>query len=103
MDALRPGVGVMDLVRRGRQTLRKTGLPEAEDSLIFFHGCGLENSERETAGRIDWKIEAGMVISLHVLVPGGDRRRWYLEEVAAVGPTGADRFYSWGTKPLVNR
>ena len=103
MDALRPGVGVMELVRRGRQTLRKTGLPEAEDALIFFHGCGLENSERETAGRIDWKLEEGMVISLHVLVPGGDRRRWYLEEVASVAPTGADRFYSWGTKPLVNR
>ncbi len=103
MDALRPGVGVMDLVKRGRETLRRTGLPEAEDTLIFFHGVGLENSERETAGRIDWKIEDGMVISVHVLVPGDDRRRWYLEEVAAVTPAGGDRFYTWGTSPLLNR
>ena len=103
MDALRPGVGVMELVKRGRATLRRTGLAEAEDTLIFFHGVGLENSERETSGRIDWKIEEGMVVSVHVLVPGGDRRRWYLEEVAAVTPSGGDRFYTWGTDPMLNR
>jgi Xaa-Pro aminopeptidase len=103
MDTLRPGVGVLDLVNRGRETLRRSRLPEAEDTLLFFHGVGLENSERETSGRIDWKIEEGMVISLHVLVPGGDRRRWYLEEIAAVTPSGGDRFYTWGTSPLLNQ
>jgi Xaa-Pro dipeptidase len=102
MDALRPGVGVLELVKRGRQTLRRTGLPEADETLLFFHGVGLENSERETTGRIDWTLEEGMAISLHVLVPGGDRRRWYLEEIAAVTPDGGDRFYTWGTSPLLN-
>ena len=100
--AMRPGKRVSELDAVGRRALKKHQVPAADDVFLFFHGVGLENIERESAEREDWAMEDGMVVSIHVIYPGDCQHRWYIEEVAAVTPQGADRFYTWGNDPLTN-
>jgi len=40
------------------------------------------------------------VVPLHLLVPGGERERYWLEEVAVVGEGGGRPLFSWGFGPL---
>jgi hypothetical protein len=76
----------------------------SEKAYIFFHGVGLENSDREWGGELDWTMEKNMVISAHVASPGGPKVRHYIEEVGVVTDHGVDRFFTWdATEPLVNR
>ena len=48
-------------------------------------------------------LEAGMVVPLHLLVPGGERERYWLEEVVAVTESGGRPLFSWGFGPLAAR
>ena len=78
---------------------------EKRPAVIFFHGLGLshmdlEQSSPEGKPNGDWKLEEGMVVPMHLLVPGGERERYWLEEVAVVGKRASRPLFSWGFGPI---
>jgi Xaa-Pro dipeptidase len=105
LEAMRPGARVSALQSLAREAYRKAGLPDADRALIFFHGLGLSHmdiEQRTADGKAngDWVLEKGMVVPMHLLVPGGERERYWLEEVVAVTETGGRPLFSWGFGPL---
>ena len=106
MEAMRPGVTISDLQRVGRAVYRTSGVAGADDVLIFFHGLGLSHMELEQFGadgvpNYDWRLEANMVVPLHILYPGDEHHRIWIEEVVRVTPDGGEPFFSWGLDPLI--
>jgi Xaa-Pro aminopeptidase len=105
LEAMRPGMRVSALQALTREAYRKAGLADADSAVIFFHGLGLSHMDLEQAtaeGKPngDWTLEEGMVVPLHLLVPGGERERYWLEEVAVVTPSGGRPLFSWGFGPI---
>ncbi len=103
--AMRPGKRISELQALGRQVYRKAGVPSADDAIIFFHGLGLSHMDIESAtpdGKPngDWLLEAGMVVPLHLLYPGGEAERLWLEEVVVIESDGGRPLFSWGFEPL---
>ncbi len=99
--AARPGARISVLQGRGRQALRRSGLADADQAFIFFHGLGLEHVDmEEPASRHDWSLEEGMVVSAHLQIPGDDRHRSWLEEIFLVTAHGGDPFFTWGNAPI---
>jgi len=106
LEAMRPGARVSALQGRAREVYRKSGLPDSAGAISFFHGLGLSHmdlEQRTADGKAngDWKLEKGMVVPLHLLVPGGERERYWLEEVVVVGERGSRPLFSWGFGPLI--
>jgi Xaa-Pro dipeptidase len=105
ISAMRPGVRIGELQRRGRDIYRREGVPDPDAAVIFFHGLGLSHMDLEqtTADgkpNSDWMLEDGMVAPVHLLYPGGEHERVWLEEVVAIGPDGGRPLFSWGFGPL---
>jgi len=105
IEAMRPGARVSALQAHARRAYRKAGLADADSAVIFFHGLGLSHMDLEQTtadGKPngDWALEDGMVVPLHLLVPGGERERYWLEEVVAVTPSGGRPLFSWGFGPI---
>jgi Xaa-Pro aminopeptidase len=99
--AMRPGARISELQAKGRDIYRREGVPDPAAAVIFFHGLGLSHMdiEQTTAdGRPngDWALEDGMVVPVHLLYPGGEHERFWLEEVVAIGPDGGRPLFSWG-------
>ena len=106
LNVMRPGTKVSELQAHGREVYRKTGVPSPDEALLFFHGLGLSHMELEQTtadGRPvgDWTLEEGMVVPLHLLYPGGERERSWLEEVVVVTRDGGRPLFSWGFEPLI--
>jgi Xaa-Pro aminopeptidase len=105
LDAMRPGARMSQLQARARETYRKAGVPDAAAAVIFFHGLGLSHmdiEQRTADGKPngDWTLEAGMVAPMHLLHPGGERERWWVEEVVVIGKDGGRPLFSCGFGPL---
>jgi Xaa-Pro dipeptidase len=105
---MRPGVRVSQLQARAREVYRKAGVPDPASAVIFFHGLGLSHMDLEQAtadGRpnTDWVLEDGMVAPVHLLYPGGEHERMWLEDVIAVSEDGGRPLFSWGFEPLTGR
>jgi Xaa-Pro dipeptidase len=99
--AMRPGARISELQARGRDIYRRESVPDPDAAVIFFHGLGLSHMdiEQTTAdGRPngDWTLEDGMVVPVHLLYPGGEHERFWVEEVVAIGPHGGRPLFSWG-------
>jgi Xaa-Pro dipeptidase len=108
LDAMRPGVRISELQARARAVYRKEGVPDPAAALIFFHGLGLSHMDIEQrtadgAPNADWALEDGMVAPVHLLYPGGEHERMWLEEVVAITPDGGRPLFSWGFAPLTGR
>ena len=93
VQAMRPGVRVSELQTLARTVYRKHGVPAADSALIYFHGLGLSHMDLEQTtadGKPlgDWGLEVGMVVALHLLYPGDERERAWIEEVVVVGGDG---------------
>ncbi|MCG8361693.1 MAG: M24 family metallopeptidase, partial [Kiloniellales bacterium] len=106
LAAVRPGVRVSALETTGREVYRKAGLPDADAAAIFFHGLGLSHMDLEQTTADgepngDWMLEEGMVVPIHLLYPGGERDRSWLEEVAVVTADGGRPLFTWGFEPLM--
>ena len=106
LEAMRPGARVSELQAAGRAAFRKTGVPDADAAIMFFHGLGLghmdiEQTTADGAPNGDWMLEEGMVVPLHLLYPGDERHRIWLEEVALITPDGGEPFFSWGLDPAI--
>ena len=76
-------------------------MPDPAAAVIFFHGLGLSHmdiEQRTTDGKPngDWVLEGGMVVPVHLLYPGGEHERFWLEEVVAIGSDGGRPLFSWG-------
>jgi Xaa-Pro aminopeptidase len=105
LEAMRPGVRISELQARARAVYRKEGVPDPAAAVIFFHGLGLSHMdiEQRTADgtpNTDWVLEDGMVAPVHLLYPGGEHERMWLEEVVAISPEGSRPLFSWGFAPL---
>jgi len=98
---MKPGRRPSELQALGRELYRKAGVADADAAVVFFHGLGLSHwdVEERTA---DWRFEAGMVVPLHIVYPGGERSRAWLEEVALVTGQGGEPFFGWGYEPLAS-
>jgi Xaa-Pro dipeptidase len=105
ISAMRPGARISELQAKGRDIYRREGVPDPAAAVIFFHGLGLSHMDIEQTladGRPngDWTLEDGMVVPVHLLYPGGEHERFWLEEVVAIGPDGGRPLFSWGFGPL---
>lgn len=105
LAAMRPGARVSGLQSHAREAYRKAGIADSSAAIIFFHGLGLSHMdiEQRTANGTpngDWVLEKGMVVPLHLLVPGVERERYWLEEVVVVTENGGRPLFSWGFGPL---
>jgi Xaa-Pro aminopeptidase len=102
VEDMRPGKRMSELQATGRRALERSGLPRCDHALVYFHGLGIENSDREAgnASDFDWSLEEGMVVAAHVVYPGDDRSRSYQEEIGVVTREGLDRFFTWDFAPL---
>ena len=97
---MKPGARPSALQAKGRELYRKAGVADADAAVVFFHGLGLSHWDIDSASA-DWQFEAGMVVPLHIVYPGGDKTRAWLEEVALVSEGGGVPFFEWGYEPLL--
>ena len=104
--AMRPGNRVSEIQALGRETFRKCGVPDADSALIFFHGLGLSHmdlalktADGEPHG--DWAMQENMVVPLHLLYPGGENERVWLEDVIVVESDGGRPLFDWGFEPFI--
>jgi Xaa-Pro dipeptidase len=105
LAAMRPGVRISELQARARLVYRGAGVPDPASAVIFFHGLGLSHMDIEQTladGRpnADWVLEENMVVPVHLLYPGGEHQRMWLEEVVHVTSDGGRPLFSWGFEPL---
>ena len=100
VSEMKPGVRPSVLQGRGRELYRQAGVADAEAAVIFFHGLGLSHWDLEDR-TADWRFEAGMVVPLHVVLPGGETERAWLEEVVLVTERGGEPLFGWGYEPLL--
>jgi Xaa-Pro aminopeptidase len=101
ISEMKPGRRPSELQAKGRELYRKAGVADAESAVIFFHGLGLSHWDVEQ-GTPDWRLEAGMVVPLHMVYPGGETTRAWLEEVVLVSEQGGEPFFGWGYEPLLS-
>lgn len=106
IDAMRPGARVSELQAAARAAFRKSAGPDADSAVIFFHGLGLGHMDLEQTladgtPNGDWALEEGMVVAMHLLSPGDEHHRIWLEEVALVTRDGAEPFFTWGLDPIM--
>ena len=104
--AMRPGNTVSQIQAMGRETFRKCGVPDADSALIFFHGLGLSHMELERKNpdgtpNGDWAMRENMVVPLHLLYPGGENKRVWLEDVIVVESDGGRPLFDWGFEPFI--
>ncbi|MEC9153380.1 MAG: M24 family metallopeptidase [Pseudomonadota bacterium] len=104
--AMRPGNTVSQIQAMGRETFRKCGVPDADSALIFFHGLGLSHMDLELrtadgAPNGDWLMQENMVVPLHLLYPGGESERVWLEDVIVVEGDGGRPLFDWGFEPFM--
>ena len=106
--AMRPGVRVSELQASGRRVFQRHGIADADKVIIFFHGLGLSHMDLEQvkadgSANVDWCLEENMVVALHILFPGAERERMWVEEVVHVQEHAGEAFFQWGFEPLVGR
>ena len=106
-SAMRPGAKVSELQAKTRHVFK--GYDISPDSVyIFFHGLGLSHSDleqyvEEGKPHPDWELEEGMVVATHLLHPGGDRDRYWAEDVVVVRKDGGESLYTWDFDPMTGR
>jgi Xaa-Pro aminopeptidase len=105
LDAMRPGARISQLQARAREVYRGAGVPDPASAVIFFHGLGLSHMDIEQTladgtPNADWVLEENMVAPVHLLYPGGEHERMWLEEVVHVTRNGGRPLFSWGFQPL---
>jgi Xaa-Pro aminopeptidase len=97
---MKPGTRPSRLQGRARELYRKAGVADADAAIVFFHGLGLSHMDVEQTSA-DWRFEAGMVVPLHMVYPGGESSRAWLEEVVLITERGGEPFFGWGYEPLL--
>jgi Xaa-Pro dipeptidase len=107
LAAMKPGARVSELQAIGREAFRRSGIGDAERAIIFFHGLGLSHMDLaqylpDGSANVDWQLEENMVVPVHVLLPGAESERCWVEDVAQVTAHGGEPFFSWGFGPITS-
>ncbi|MEM7250115.1 MAG: M24 family metallopeptidase [Pseudomonadota bacterium] len=103
--AMRPGVRVSELQAIGRNVYRRSNVGGADDVIIFFHGLGLSHLDQamgetaEGSATGDWMMEQDMVVATHLLYPGSDTSRIWLEDIGHIQNDGARSIFGWDFLP----
>jgi Xaa-Pro aminopeptidase len=105
LAAMRPGARISQLQARAREVYARAGVPDPASAVIFFHGLGLSHMDIEQtladgSPNGDWVLEENMVAPVHLLYPGGEHERVWLEEVVHITKDGGRALFSWGFDPL---
>jgi Xaa-Pro aminopeptidase len=105
LEAMRPGARISGLQALARDVYARAGVPDPASAVIFFHGLGLshmdiEQTRADGTPNGDWVLEENMVAPVHLLYPGGEHERMWLEEVVHVTRDGGRPLFSWGFEPL---
>jgi Xaa-Pro aminopeptidase len=101
--ALVPGARVSQVMNLGLSRIAGSGLPGAASALVFCHSLGMDHNDMAFPvgqDRLDWTVEAGTVAALHVLFPGDERTRFYIEDTVVVSPGGGASLYEWSMDPI---
>ena len=105
-NSMRPGVRIGELQEKSRRTFQQLEVPQHDSVLTYFHGVGLSHADVlalvEDGADPNWKLEEGMVIAAHLLCPGDEKERCWIEEVFLVKEGGPEPFFTWGNHPLTN-
>jgi Xaa-Pro aminopeptidase len=101
VSEMKAGTRPSELQARGRALYRKAGVADPDSAIVFFHGLGLSHMDVEQ-GSADWRFEAGMVVPLHLVYPGGESSRAWLEEVVLITEQDGEPFFGWGYEPLLS-
>ena len=105
-QSIRPGVRIGELQEKSQRTFQRFEVPQHESVLTYFHGMGLSHADVAALVEDDadpnWALQEGMVIAAHLLCPGDERQRCWIEEVFLVKEGGAEPFFTWGNDPLTN-
>ena len=105
-QAIRPRVRIGELQEKSQRTFQRLEVPQYESVLTYFHGLGLSHTDvlalAEDDADPNWALEEGMVVAAHLLCPGDEKQRCWIEEVFLVKEGGAEPFFTWGNDPLTN-
>jgi len=90
--------------------MKRTGPADAPKGTLASrsHGLGLSHMDLEQTtadGRpnTDRMLKNGMVAPVHLLYPGGEHERMWVEQVVAIMPDGGRPLFSRGFAPLTGR
>ena len=104
---LRPGVRIGELQEKTQRTYQQMEVPQHESVLTYFHGLGLSIPMcwpwPEDGSDPNWRLEEGMVIAAHLLCPGNQNERCWIEEVFVVKEGGTRAPLHLGQRPLGQR
>ena len=102
--AMRPGARIAELQEKTMQTFQKMEVPQSETLLTYFHGLGLSHADVEALAVDDadpnWALQDGMVIAAHLLCPGDEKQRCWIEEVFWIKEGGSEALFTWGNDPI---
>ena len=105
-QSMRPGVRISELQEKSQRTFHRLGVPQSQSVMTYFHGLGLSHMDlegpAEDGADPDWALEEGMVIAAHLLCPGDEKQRCWIEDVVLVKQQGVEAFFTWGNEPLTN-
>jgi len=94
---------------KGKDFFDASGVSKGQDALLQTVGRMAESQARGERSEIDgtvdgadWPLQEGMVIAAHLLCPGNEKERCWIEEVFLVKEGGAEAFFTWGNDPLTN-
>ena len=103
---MRPGVRIAEIQEKGQWTFQQMEVPQHSSVLTYFHGLGMSHTDVEALavddGDPNWPLQEGMVIAAHLLCPGNEQERCWIEEVFVVKEEGAEPLFTWGNDPLTN-
>ena len=103
---MRPGVRIGEIQEKSQRTFQQMGVPQSASVLTYFHGMGLSHTDVEALAIDDadpnWALGEGMVIAAHLLCPGDEKERCWIEEVFVVKEGGAEPLFTWGNDRLTN-
>jgi Xaa-Pro aminopeptidase len=102
--SMNPGVKIAELQEKTMQTFQKMEVPQSQALLTYFHGLGLSHADVEAlvvdGSDPNWALQDGMVIAAHLLCPGDEKQRCWIEEVFWIKEGGAEPFFTWGNDPI---
>lgn len=113
-DAVEQALGELHLKLRGnlkvseiqalvRGVFRKCQVPDPDSLMVFFHGLGLDHQDQVHATDVawaDWTTSEGMLLATHILYPGDDLHRYWLEDISHVRSDGAESLFTWDASHL---
>ena len=87
-----------DVVEGGETQFPRLGItiPPRIGTLLIWNNLHTDGSPNG-----DWVLEENMVAPVHLLYPGGEHERVWLEEVVHITKDGGRPLFSWGFDPLV--